>query len=184
MEFVLQTQIIMKTHTGPEAWLSGPVPGIPGLLQPAAHALIQSAKEVAGYCDAFPDALLWQQPAGRASVGFHLQHLTGVLDRLLTYAERKPLDEAQLEFLKKEGLPNPELTVEEMVRAFSAKVDQALQIFKKTPEDSLKKDRTVGRKQLPTTVLGLYFHAAEHSQRHVGQLLVTVSVVKAQIENS
>ncbi|MEX2568957.1 MAG: DinB family protein [Cyclobacteriaceae bacterium] len=170
----------MNTNIGLEAWLSGPVPEIPPLLQPSAHALIQSAKEVDEFLTGFPDILLWQKPAGRASVGFHLQHLTGVLDRLLTYAEGKTLNETQMEYLKKEGLPDPELSGLEMVGAFKAKVDKALEIFRQTPEENLREARTVGRKQLPSTVLGLYFHAAEHSQRHVGQLLVTVSVVKAR----
>ena len=48
-----------------------------------------------------------------------------------------------------------------------------------TPE-TLTEVRTVGRDRLPSTVLGLLVHSAEHVQRHVGQLLVTVRVQSSQ----
>ena len=73
----------------PEYWLRGPVPGIPALLQPVAHALLQAREEVNALMLGFPADLLWEQPAGLASAGFHLQHLAGVLDRLFTYAQER-----------------------------------------------------------------------------------------------
>ena len=39
--------------------------------------------------------------------------------------------------------------------------------------------REVGRDRIPSTVGGLIFHAAEHTQRHLGQLLVTVRVLSS-----
>jgi uncharacterized damage-inducible protein DinB len=168
----------METSKKPEVWLRGSVPGIPALLQPAAHALLQSKEEVFKYTEAFPEALIWEKPAGRASVGFHLQHITGVLDRMLTYAEGNSLSEEQFAFLHREGEPTEDRKLANLTTDFSKKVDQALEIFKATPEAILTEKRTVGRKKLPSTMLGLYFHAAEHSQRHVGQMLVTISVLK------
>ncbi|WP_163380675.1 DinB family protein [Cyclobacterium sp. SYSU L10401] len=162
----------------PEAWLRGAVPGIPQILQPAAHALIQTTEDLHRYMEGFPDEYLWEKVASRAAVGFHLQHMTGVIDRLFTYASGKNLSDAQMEFLKKEGHPDTHLTGEMLIHAFEAKVNEALDIFKLAKEDGLTATRLVGRKQLPSTVLGLYFHAAEHAQRHLGQLLVTVSVLK------
>ncbi len=161
----------------PEVWLRGPVPDIPFFLQPAAHAILQTLEEVEGYMGDFPEKYLWKTVAGRASVGFHLRHLTGVLDRLLTYAEGKELSGAQLEYLKNETIPDSEGS-EALVQLFREKVREALNIFKETPEEKLREPRTVGRKKLPSSVLGLYFHAAEHSQRHLGQLLTTISFVK------
>ena len=73
-----------------EFWLSGPLPNIPALLQPAAHALLQSERELKKYTSNFPKELLWAKASGRASVGFHMNHLTGVLDRMLTYARVSP----------------------------------------------------------------------------------------------
>jgi len=161
-----------------EFWLSGPVIDIPDLLQPAAHALLQSNREVKKYLLNFPNEALWTKPFGRASVGFHLEHITGVLDRMLTYAKNEVLSEEQFSYLKKEGIPKSGVTSTDLLLNFEKKMNEALDIFKKTSTSEVTQHRTVGRKKLPTTVIGLYFHAAEHSQRHVGQLLVTASVVK------
>ena len=163
-----------------EYWLSGPIPDVPALLQPAAHALLQSVREVKEYLSDFPGEQLWEKPFGRASVGFHLRHLTGVLDRLLTYAKKESLSEAQLKFLKNEGNGNGAPSYQQLISEFEDKVNEALAYFKTLPESTLTEERFVGRKKLPSTIIGLLFHAAEHSQRHVGQLLVTVSVLKNQ----
>jgi len=163
-----------------EFWLRGPIPNIPEALQPAAHSLLQSKKELTQYTSDFPKELLWAKASGRASVGFHMNHLTGVLDRLLTYAKRESLSEKQFKFLKQEGAFNLDTEVKDLQVLFSEKVAEALLYFETIPENCLSDKRTVGRKELPTTVLGLLFHAAEHSQRHIGQLLVTVSVLKTR----
>lgn len=160
-----------------EAWLRGPLPDVPPLLQPVAHALVQAREEVAHALADFPDATLWDRPAGVASVGFHLQHLTGVLDRLLTYARGETLTDRQLETLHAEGVPNDELTTQGLVAVFDRQVDDALAQIRTTDEATLLDARGVGRKQIPSTVLGLLVHAAEHTTRHLGQLLVTVRIV-------
>lgn len=159
-----------------EYWLRGPVPGIPALLQPAAHALLQAREEVNVLMDGFPAEKLWERPAGVAAVGFHLRHLTGVLDRLLTYARGEVLDRGQLEYLAGEGRPGGE--VGELVDRFNQQIDKALVQIIATPEGSLTDVREVGRDKIPSTVGGLLFHAAEHTQRHLGQLLVTVRMLR------
>lgn len=164
-----------------EFWLSGPIEGVPDLLQPAAHALLQSERELKKYTADFPKELLWAKTAGRASVGFHMNHMTGVLDRMLTYAKGESLSDEQFTFLKQEGTFNLNTEVIYLQEQFSAKVEEAIGYFKTVPENSLTEERTVGGKKLPTTVIGLLFHAAEHSQRHIGQLLVTVSILQADI---
>ena len=162
-----------------EYWLSGPVENIPSLLQPVAHALLQSRDEVKESVKDFPLSLLWQKPGDAASVGFHLQHLTGVLDRLFTYARGEQLNYQQLEYLKAEGKANESLQVSELLENFNRQVDTALNQLQNTKEGSLLEFRGVGRKQIPSNVIGLLFHAAEHTQRHTGQLLVTVKVLKS-----
>lgn len=164
-----------------EFWLSGPIQGVPDLLQPAAHALLQSERELKKYTSDFPKELLWAKTAGRASVGFHMNHITGVLDRMLTYAKGESLTDVQFQFLKKEGAFNLTTEVVDLQEQFSTKVEEALAYFKTIPEQTLTEKRTVGRKKLPSTVVGLLFHAAEHSQRHIGQLLVTASVLQSKI---
>lgn len=163
-----------------EFWLRGPIPNIVKTLQPAAHALLQSEQELKQYTNDFPKELLWVQVAGCASVGFHMNHITGVLDRMLTYAAGESLTEAQFKFLKQEGTFNLKTEVEGLQENFSTKVVEALHYFEQLSEQSLTEKRTVGRKNLPSTVWGLFFHAAEHCQRHIGQLLVTVSVLQSQ----
>ncbi|MEE2770778.1 MAG: DinB family protein [Bacteroidota bacterium] len=170
----------MHTEKLPEAWLRGPVAGIPALLQPVAHALIQSREEIRNYTRDFPGNLLWDRPAGRASVAFHLQHICGVIDRMLTYAEEKPLTEEQFSYLKKEGVMQETISLDTLVENAENKIDEMLRILPEIPSESLIEFRGVGRKQLPSTVLGLLFHAAEHTQRHIGQMLVSISVVKEQ----
>jgi uncharacterized damage-inducible protein DinB len=159
----------------PEVWLRGPLPSMPPLLQPVAHALLQAREEVKDMLVNFPEGKVWDRVAGLASVGFHLQHLTGVLNRLFTYAANENLNEAQLEYLAMEGKGNGK-TVAELVEAFNKQVDKAIHQLSQTDEQTLTETRGVGRAQIPSTVIGLLVHAAEHTMRHVGQLLVTVRV--------
>ena len=161
----------------PEAWLRGPLPGVPPLLQPVAHAIVQARDEVAAALAPFPDARLWDRPAGVASVGFHLQHLAGVLDRLLTYARGEALSDRQLDALRAEGTPDPGLTADGLAAAFARQVDAALAQLRATDPATLTHARGVGRQQVPSTVIGLLVHAAEHTTRHTGQLLVTARVL-------
>ncbi|KAA3438364.1 DinB family protein [Rufibacter hautae] len=172
----------MEKEQKPEVWLRGPLPDVPAPLQPVAHALLQAREEVQRYLAGFPDHLLWEIPAGVASVGFHLQHLAGVLDRLCTYARGETLSEAALAYLKSEGTPPPNGTTTEDLRLiFDKQVENTLQQLKQTGPETLTQFRGVGRAQLPSTVGGLLFHAAEHTQRHVGQLLVTTRILLADV---
>lgn len=169
----------MAAEKLPEVWLRGPIPDIPALLQPVAHALLQAREEINVLMKDFPDQLLWIKPANAASTGFHLQHLSGVLDRLFSYANGNALNEQQLSALKAEG--DPHKTAEgsgELVTRFNSQVDTALAALKQFEQNTLTEFRGVGRAQLPSTVQGLLFHAAEHTMRHLGQLLVTVKIVK------
>src|SRR5262245_3643238 len=168
----------MANEKLPEVWLRGPVENIPSLLQPVAHALLQGREEVNELLEDFPNELLWERPAGAASTGFHLQHLSGVLDRLFTYADGRQLDQEQLAYLKLEGVSQAMTTSAELLKAFNAQVDNALRYLSNIDEQKLSEFRGVGRAQLPSTVIGCLFHAAEHTMRHLGQLIVTVRVVK------
>ena len=166
-----------------EVWLRGPLPGVPPLLQPAAHALYQALEEISELEHKFPDQMLWQRPAGVASIGFHLQHLAGVLDRLLTYARGESLNEQQLEFLKNEATePFKDCKFTDLLENFKLQIERAVTQFKETDENTLTQIRYVGRAQIPSTHLGLLFHAAEHTQRHTGQLLVTARILKVWTE--
>ena len=161
-----------------EVWLRGPVPGVAPILQPVAHALLQAREEVNELSAEFPDARLWDRPAGVASAGFHLRHLAGVLDRLTTYARGAALDSAQRAALDAEEVPDPALTATVLAAHFADEVDRALAQLRATDPTTVFDARPVGRAGLPSTVLGLLVHAAEHTMRHVGQLTVTARVVQ------
>src|ERR1700748_3424330 len=143
----------MAKFAQPEYWLRGPVPGIPALLQPAAHALLQAREEVEVLMAGFPAEKLWERPAGVAAVGFHVRHLTGVLDRLLTYARGEALDRAQLEYPAGEGAPGAgggggtetRDGVEGLVDRFNRQIDKALDQIAATLEGSLTDIREVGQ---------------------------------------
>lgn len=161
-----------------EVWQRGPVPGIPPLLQPVAHALLQAREEINELAPEITPGILWQRPANVASASFHLQHLSGVLDRVFTYARGEALTPFQLQQLEEEDIPfRQEITVENLVERFSKQVDAALQQLSTTDESTLTEFRGVGRKQLPSTVIGLLVHGAEHTMRHLGQLRATVKIL-------
>lgn len=169
----------MAKNNKPEVWLRGPLEGIPPLLQPVAHALLQAREEVNGLMTDFPEILLWVQPVDMASPGFHLQHLAGVLDRLFTYARGEALTEHQLNKLAHEGkMPAISYSVINLLEVFNRQVDEAIIQLSATDESILTEHRGVGRNQLPSTVIGLYTHAAEHTMRHLGQLLVTSRILR------
>jgi uncharacterized damage-inducible protein DinB len=169
----------MNSTQLPEVWLRGSIKNISSLLQPVAHALLQAREEINKIMQNFPEEKLWEKPAGVASVGFHLQHLAGVIDRLFTYAKGESLTEQQLNYLNNEGKPAENISRQKLLENFTMQVDVALKQLSKTKEETLTDYRSVGRKKLPSTVIGLLFHAAEHTMRHTGQLLVTAKFLSA-----
>jgi hypothetical protein len=168
----------MATNTQPEFWLRGPVDDIPPALMPAAHAFLQTVQDVERAAADLTDEQLWTSPGGAASIGFHLMHLSGSTDRLLTYARGEQLSDAQKAAARAESKPPPAdvaALLADLRRSFNAAMAQ----LRATPPSSILDPRAVGRAGLPTTVLGLLFHAAEHSQRHAGQVVTTARIVRS-----
>ncbi len=162
-----------------DAWLRGPVEGVPPMLMPVAHALIQAADDVARATEGMTVDELWMRPGGVAAVGFHLKHVAGVTDRLLTYARGEELTEAQLGYLSTEAEPGmPAQTPDVLVQGVHDAVESALCQLRATDPDSLLEIRYVGRRRLESNVLGLLFHAADHAQRHAGQVVATAGIVR------
>ena len=161
----------------PEYWLRGPVEGVPHLLQPVAHALLQARVEIFQAMANFPLQSLWTKPSGLASVAFHLQHIAGVIDRLFTYADDQPLSALQLKSLSEEGVEKQGIEVLTLIENLDNQIDTAIIKLKNSDPGTILQPRTVGRKRLPSTKLGLHFHAAEHTMRHTGQLLVTCRIL-------
>ena len=161
--------------TQPEVWLRGPVAGVDPLLMPAAHALMQTLEDAERETAHLSADDLWRPAGGAAPIGFHLRHLAGSIDRLLTYARGQKLNDSQRAALageKAAGDPPADATM--LLDALRRTIDDALAQIQATPVSALNEPRTVGRAAVPTTVLGLLFHAAEHAQRHAGQIATTV----------
>jgi uncharacterized damage-inducible protein DinB len=158
------------------------MPGIPAPLQPAAHAFQMALEDVTRAVEGLTTDEIWARPGGAASIGFHVAHLSGSTDRLLTYTRGEALSDAQREML------TAERTVDErrpglgdLLAAWAATVDRSLAQLAATPASSLADAREVGRAKLPSTVLGLLFHAAEHASRHTGQIVTTARIVRGSL---
>jgi hypothetical protein len=165
--------------TPAEVWLRGPVPGIQPLLQPVAHTLLQVGEDVLPIVQDLSPAQLWARPGGAAAIGFHLLHLPGSLGRLLTYSRGESLNPDQMAALAAERTVHddrPELG--RLLANFRDGLDSAIEYLRAVPEAALLAPREVGRKRLPSTTLGLLFHAAEHSARHAGQIVTLSRVVQ------
>lgn len=159
----------------PEPWLRGPVAGVAPVFQPIAHALQHAVEDLGAALDALPAAALWARPAGVAAVGFHLRHIAGVVDRMATYARGAALSADQFASLAAEGTPGVG-TAADLLAGVEAATERFLAQLRATDPATAFDARAVGRQALPSTVLGLLVHAAEHAQRHVGQVLVTARV--------
>ena len=165
--------------TQPEVWLRGPVAGVDPWLMPAAHAFMQTVEDAERETAHLSPDDLWRSAGDAAPVGFHLRHIAGATDRLCTYARGEKLNDAQRTALAAEKLPgNPPADATMLLDGLRRAVEEALAQLRATPASALKEPRTVGRAAVPTTVLGLLFHAAEHSQRHAGQIATTVRALK------
>ena len=162
-----------------EYWLEGPIEGVPPELCPVAHALLQAGDDLRVALATLTPEQVWHRPNGAASTGFHLRHLAGSLDRLITYSQGKPLSEEQRAALAAEKTePSPLIPVEALLDLIDARVQSALAVLRATPAASMLAQRLVGRAQRPSTVLGLLVHAADHSQRHTGQAITTARIVR------
>jgi len=162
----------------PEPWLRGPLADVDPYLMPAAHALTHAGEDLERAVADVPPHALWTRPGGAASVGFHLRHIAGSIDRLLAYARGEGLSEAQRAAARAEEQPGGPDDAPALLAGTQAAIAGALAQIRSTPRATLLDPRAVGRAQLPSTVLGLLFHVAEHTQRHTGQLIATARAVR------
>ena len=163
----------------PEAWLRGPSEGVAPILMPASHALVQASEDLERVVSGLTVEQLWVKPGGAASVGFHLRHIAGSIDRLLTYARGGQLTEAQRQAMALEQHPeDPPADGATLVREAQAAIERALAAILAVPKESLFDPRAIGRQGLPTNVFGLLSHIGEHTQRHTGQTITTAKIIR------
>lgn len=160
----------------PEPWLRGTLTDVPAVIRAVVHALELAREDAARWCGDLTGVEVNARPAGLPSIAFQLRHISGSADRLLTYAEgREPSQEQMAELAREAEGAMPHV----LLREFGRSMEQASERVRDFIGADLEAERFVGRRRLPTTLGGLLVHVAEHTQRHVGQMVTTVKVVKA-----
>ena len=160
-----------------EPWLRGTHTDVPPAARAVLHALELAGDDARRWTDGLSDLDIHKQPFGLMSVASQLKHIAGSIDRLLTYAEGHQLSEQQLTTMKAEQ--NGAETCEELLSRLQAALAAAAGRIRALGAADLTIERRVGRKNLPTTLGGALIHVADHTQRHVGQLVTTAKLVKA-----
>jgi uncharacterized damage-inducible protein DinB len=164
-------------QSAPEPWLRGTLDEVPAVPRAVLHALELASEDLLKWCGQLTDEQLNARPAGLAPVAFHLRHIAGSVDRLLCYAEKRDLTAEQLSLLKMESQSGA--TVADAFRLLEQTLQVAATRIRGLAAQNLEEPRSVGKKQLPTTLGGLLVHVADHTQRHVGQAIVTARIAAA-----
>jgi uncharacterized damage-inducible protein DinB len=160
-----------------EPWMRGPIQGVSPLTAPILYTFQHAREDLAKYTEGLTAQQIWATPYGFGSVGFHIRHIGGSTDRLITYMRGEQLTPAQLEFLKAEK--NPGADAEVLLREMDEFFRKAEVIVRGVDPATLPEPREIGRKRLPSTVNGLLVHTAEHIQRHVGQGINAAKLARA-----
>ncbi len=166
------------SESRPEPWLRGTLQEVPAVQRAVMHALELAGEDLQRWCGSLSDEQINARPGGLPPVAFHLRHIARSLDRLLTYAEGRDLNEQQLAALKQEM--TPEAAREALFTELNSARAKSMIRIQAFDASLFERTRIVGRKQLPTTVAGLLIHIADHTQRHVGQAITTAKVVMAR----
>ena len=167
---------VTKTESKePEPWLRGTFTDVPAVIRAVLHALELAREDAEHWCGDLTGVEVNARPAGLPSIAFQLRHISGSADRLLTYAEGRELSQEQVAELGREAegaMPHV------LLREFGKSMERAGQRIRDLIGSDIEAERFVGRRRLPTTLGGLLVHIAEHTQRHVGQMVTTVKLVK------
>ncbi len=158
--------------------MRGPIPGVNPLLAPILYSFQQAREDLARYTGGLTPDQIWARPHGFGSVGFHLRHIAGSTDRLMTYLQGGELSAAQLAALAAEQEPRGPGR-DQLLAAMDEAFHRAGELVRQLDPARLAEPRAVGRKRLPTTVIGLLTHIAEHTQRHVGQAISAAKLAAA-----
>ncbi len=172
---VKESNKIMKNL--PEPWMRGTINDLNPALAQVLYSFQQAREDIAAFTEGLTAAQMWTKPEGLAPVGFHVRHIAGSVDRLLAYALGRALTAPELEALEREK--DPGASREELLLQMDRSFDAAEQKIRLIDPGTFNEPRAVGRKRLPTTLIGLLIHIAEHTQRHVGQAIVTAKLVRA-----
>jgi uncharacterized damage-inducible protein DinB len=163
----------------PEPWLRGTLTDVEPVQRAVLHSLELAQEEVVRWCGDLTDEELNARPGNIAPVAFHIRHIARSSDRLLTYAEGNSLSAEQIAAMNSEM--DSQATREEVFAEFNSAMKTHAARIRAFASERLAESRSVGRRQMPTTVAGLLVHVADHAQRHVGQVITTAQIVKSTI---
>jgi len=163
-----------------EPWLRGPIPSLHTLLAPILYSFQQAREDLERHTEGLTHAQLWAKPHGFGSVAFHLRHIAGSTDRLMSYLQGRQLNPEQLEQLAAET-QSASLSGEQLLATIARVFRDAETVVRALDPARLTEPRMVGRGQLPTTVAGLLTHIAEHTQRHVGQAISAAKLARREV---
>lgn len=163
-----------------EPWLRGTDSDVPAVGRAVLHALELALDDIAKWTAGLTNAEVYAQPLGLPSVAFHLRHIARSVDRILSYAEGRQLSAEQLAALKAEQAGGG--TLAELMAEVAASLSNAAERVRVLATADFELPRGVGRKRLPTSIGGALIHVADHTQRHVGQVVTTAKVLMAQRE--
>ena len=161
----------------PEPWLRGPIEGVPAHLMPVFHSFAMVREDLARYTEGLTAEDVWRRVGSLPPLGFHLRHIAHSVDRLVTYLCGEQLSDAQIATLKEETEPGTE-TLAQLLSEVDAKLSDAERRIRTITPEMLAQPRSIGKKRLPSTVLGLLVHVAEHTQRHLGQAITTAKLAR------
>jgi len=165
------------TKQQPEPWLRGTYNDVSSVQRAVLHALLLAREDLEIWCSGLTDEELNARPFDLTPVAFHLRHIARSMDRLLTYAEGRQLDGAQIAAMNAEL--DSGATYKDLFSELTAALDESARRIRAIDPTRLDEPRSVGARQLPTTVGGLLVHVADHTQRHVGQAVTTSKVLRA-----
>jgi uncharacterized damage-inducible protein DinB len=163
----------------PEPWLRGTLSDVAPTQRAVLHALEAAKEDLERWCASLTEEQLYARPARIAPVAFHIRHIARSSDRLLTYAEGQPLSDHQLALLKTEL--DPGAASQALFDELNTGLTDAASRIRAFHPSQLSDPRSVGKKQLPTSVAGLLVHIADHAQRHVGQAITTAKIVASPL---
>src|SRR6516165_6746791 len=109
--------------TVPEPWLRGAIRGVDPCIAPVFYAFQQAREDLAVYLDGLSPAQIWARPYGFGSVGFHIRHIAGSTERLVSYLEGRELSAAHVAAVSAEEEPgnqSAEALLAQMDRAFAS----------------------------------------------------------------
>ncbi len=163
-----------------EPWLRGTHADVPAAGRAVLHALELALDDLTKWTSGLTDAEVRSAPLGLTPISYHLRHIAGSVDRILTYAEGGQLSPEQLAAFKTEqGVEGKQETLAELLAAVEIAFSDAADRIRILATADLNTPRFVGRKQLPTSIGGAMIHVADHTLRHTGQVVTTAKVIKA-----